>query len=222
MSTREEINALMKRTNIKGKDYIDVANRVQGFWALFPEGRIETELLNFDGEMCVFKASVYNMGALLATGHAWEVKGATPINRTSFLEVCETSAIGRAIGNAGIGSTESIASADEVMNAQEAQERRHTPTADGNRGKPKNAPQSGSQGDRGALLEELKELKAEALSLGIKDEGMASGIATICEGFKVDEKGGWITKDMSDYELKSAVDRIRSGIADKRKLMGDE
>ena len=51
------------------------------------------------------------------TGHAEETIGSSQINKTSALENCETSAIGRALAMMGIGVDESIASADEVANA---------------------------------------------------------------------------------------------------------
>lgn len=116
MKTRKEVNGLLSRTNIKGREYIDVSQRIQGFWELFPDGRIVTEELEDDGQRCKYKAGVYDGGSLLATGHAFEErKGA--VNSTSYVENCETSAVGRALGFLGIGSTGSIASADEVRGA---------------------------------------------------------------------------------------------------------
>ena len=56
--------------------------------------------------------------SLLATGYAQEtVSKNQNINRTSMLENCETSAVGRALGFVGIGSVDSIASADEMNKA---------------------------------------------------------------------------------------------------------
>jgi hypothetical protein len=64
------------------------------------------------------KASIFNSeGVVIATGHAHETKGSSYINKTSHVEVCETSAWGRALGNFGIGIDSSVASADEVQNA---------------------------------------------------------------------------------------------------------
>ena len=53
----------------------------------------------------------------IATGIAEEVKGSTFINKTSYVENCETSAWGRALANMGIGLDTSVASAEEVQNA---------------------------------------------------------------------------------------------------------
>lgn len=125
MSSRKEVNDRLTRTNIKGRQYIDVAQRIQGFWELYPQGRIVTEMVADDGKRCVFKAEAYDMAeggaGLLATGHAYEVNSGRGVNATSYIENCETSAVGRALGMLGIGSTDSIASADEVMNAQQQQ-----------------------------------------------------------------------------------------------------
>lgn len=125
MSSRKEVNDRLTRTNIKGRQYIDVAQRIQGFWELYPQGRIVTEMVADDGKRCVFKAEAYDMAeggaGLLATGHAYEVNSGRGVNATSYIENCETSAVGRALGMLGIGSTDSIASADEVMNAQQRQ-----------------------------------------------------------------------------------------------------
>ena len=116
---RNEANATIPRINIKGKQYATVDARVAAFWELYPDGEIHTELLEDDGDRCLFKATAINGGRVLATGHAFEVKGASHINKTSYIENCETSAVGRALGFLGIGSNGSIASADEVSNAIE-------------------------------------------------------------------------------------------------------
>lgn len=113
----DSINASLGTISIKGKDYVPVNQRILGFRKLYPDGSITTEIIDDDGERCVVKATVANGdGNVLGTGHAFEVK-AGRINQTSYLENCETSAVGRALGFVGIGATESIASADEVQNA---------------------------------------------------------------------------------------------------------
>ena len=54
---------------------------------------------------------------VLGSGIAYEKEGSTFINKTSYIENCETSAVGRALGMAGIGINTSVASAEEVQNA---------------------------------------------------------------------------------------------------------
>ena len=61
-------------------------------------------------------------GVLVATGHAYEKEASSFINKTSYIENCETSAIGRALGVYGIGIDASLASAEEVVNAVNNQE----------------------------------------------------------------------------------------------------
>ena len=116
----EEINSKLKTTDIKGKDYIEVNERIKAFWQLCPEGRIETNIYSIENGVCIIKAYVYENKEderPRATGIAYEKEGSTFINKTSYIENCETSAVGRALGNAGIGIDTSVASADEVQNA---------------------------------------------------------------------------------------------------------
>lgn len=114
-------NAAIRTTNIKGKEYAEVNQRVKAFRTLYPEGFIMTEILCREGGLCIIKATVgyYADGksVILATGTAYEKEGSSQINRTSYIENCETSAVGRALGMAGFGIDTSIASADEMNNA---------------------------------------------------------------------------------------------------------
>jgi len=102
--------------NIHGKEYHTVAERVHAFREVSPDLTIETEIVRWEGDDVVVKASISDNGKLLATGLAHEVRGSTNINRTSHVENCETSAIGRCLAAFGLGGTE-YATADEVANA---------------------------------------------------------------------------------------------------------
>lgn len=122
----EEINKLLKTTDVKGKDYVEVSERIKGFWMLYPNGKITTEIINQmeitkkngqNGLMIIIKANIYDDNKdLISTGMACEKEGSSFINDTSFLENCETSAVGRALGFLGIGSDTDIASANEIIN----------------------------------------------------------------------------------------------------------
>jgi len=117
----QKINANLEKSNIKGKPYANVAERVKGFWALYEHGRIVTEIIEHDGASVTFRSLVYDGDALIATGTAREVKSNVGVNSTSFIENAETSAVGRALGFAGIGDV-NIASAEEVALAISKQE----------------------------------------------------------------------------------------------------
>ena len=107
----------MKETvNIHGKEYETVASRVKRFREENPNHGIITELLYHDKDKCIVKASVVLSGEVIATGHAEEVRESSRINKTSAIENCETSAIGRALACFGYLGSE-FASADEVANA---------------------------------------------------------------------------------------------------------
>lgn len=114
----------IKTTNIKGKEYAEVNQRIKVFRMLYPAGCIKTFLVNDDGSRCMFKAEAYDAdGKLLGTGHAFEVMSASYINKTSYIENCETSAVGRCLAMCGIGIDTSVASYEEVDNAIRQQER---------------------------------------------------------------------------------------------------
>lgn len=127
----QEANAAIKGMAIRNKKYALVAERVQAFRKLCPDGLITTEILSMDGGVVTMKSSIYDeAGKLLATGLAQEKENSTNINKTSYVENCETSAVGRALAMLGIGSECSMASAEEVVNAQmnqaQAQEPDHS------------------------------------------------------------------------------------------------
>lgn len=117
----KEVNATIKKTDIKGKQYAEVAQRIQALRQLLPDCSITTEIINFDGNSILCKSSVIYGGVVLATGLAFEQRTSTGVNSTSFVENCETSAVGRAIGMLGIGSEEAICSVEELNNAIKSQ-----------------------------------------------------------------------------------------------------
>ena len=125
MATFEDLqraNQQINTTNIKGKEYAEVNQRIKAFRMVYPEGTIFTEMLSNDDGVCVFKAKVYANGdktinSLLGTGHAYEREDGSFINKTSYIENCETSAVGRALGMAGFGIDTSVCSAEELGNA---------------------------------------------------------------------------------------------------------
>lgn len=116
-------NESIKTTPIKGKQYAEVNQRIKVFRMLYPNGSIETEILSIDNGVCVMRATAYDEdGKKLSTGHAYEKEDSSFINNTSYIENCETSAVGRALGMLGIGIDTSIASSDEMQNALHQQD----------------------------------------------------------------------------------------------------
>ena len=114
----------IKTTRIGKKDYVEVDERIRLFWELHPNWTILTEMIYNCEEnlVCIFKAKVIDENDVIkATGHAREFQAdkKSMVNKTSHVENCETSAIGRALGIKGIITEYGIASANEVRNAKE-------------------------------------------------------------------------------------------------------
>ena len=125
----------MGRFNIK--DYTLVKDRLVAFRDEFPLSSITTELLNINnivdsptGEMCneyVVKATVIpnplQEPEVIYTGLAAERDNTGFVNKSSAIENCETSAVGRALAFAGYGGDQQFASAEELVNAKTAQQK---------------------------------------------------------------------------------------------------
>ena len=109
----------MKKIQIKGKDYIEVNERVKQFHIDYPNGSITTELIEMTDRFITKTTVIPDVKNpdRKFTGIAYEKEDSTFINKTSALENCETSSCGRALGMLGIGIDTSIASYNEVANA---------------------------------------------------------------------------------------------------------
>lgn len=122
----KKANESLASTTIKGKSYIEVNQRIKAFRQVYPMGTIATDMVSNENGICVFRATVgYTTDngeyIVLGTGTAFENEKSSFINKTSFIENCETSAVGRALGMCGFGIDTSIASYEEVANAIENQ-----------------------------------------------------------------------------------------------------
>ena len=118
----ERVNKEMTLTPIKNKNYAEVPQKINAFRKLYPNGSIVSEIISLKDGVIVMKATVYDeAGNVLGTGHAYEVEGSNFINKTSFVENCETSAWGRALSACGIAG-DAVASYEEVANAKLGQE----------------------------------------------------------------------------------------------------
>lgn len=119
-----------KAIDIKGKQYVQVADRLIFFNETYPKGSITTELISSpESKNIIIKATVKpDMDSAQAfTGYAQEVVGDGYINKTAALENAETSAVGRALAMMGIGVIDSVASSDEVQKSVSAAKRQANP-----------------------------------------------------------------------------------------------
>lgn len=115
----EKVNQEIKKTDIKGKKYAEVSERILAFRKLNPNGRIITEIIDKTENDVTIKATIYDENEKeLATGYASEVKKGL-VNSISMLENCETSAIGRALGFCGFGIDNGIASGQDMQKVEE-------------------------------------------------------------------------------------------------------
>ena len=121
-----KVNSEINMIDLKGKNYAMVPERVTAFRKLFPNGFIKTEIISHDGTNVLMQtvAGYYENGVpvILASGLAQETRGKGMVNGTSYIENCETSAVGRALGMIGLGiNGGGICSAEELANAVTAQ-----------------------------------------------------------------------------------------------------
>lgn len=109
-----------KAIKIKGKDYVQVKDRVTYFNDTYPNGSIETSVESDNGKEIIFCAIVtpdVSNPDRYFTGFAGGIRGGSGVDSTSAVENAETSAIGRALAMMGIGIIDSVASADEMHKA---------------------------------------------------------------------------------------------------------
>ena len=111
------------KVNIHGKEYSTVAFRIHQFRSDHPDWQIHTEVVELDVDHVVMRCDICDAaGVHQATGHALETRNASKMHQTSYVEIAETSAVGRALGFLDYGSQEmQIASADEVIAAISSQ-----------------------------------------------------------------------------------------------------
>ena len=108
--------------DIKGKSYTQVSTRINIFRKYFPTASIETLITYNDDVRVIIQTKISLNDKVIATGYAEEVRGdGNYINQTSAVENCETSSIGRALSNLGLGGSE-YASVNELENALAQQE----------------------------------------------------------------------------------------------------
>lgn len=166
----------MEKSNFL-KDYIQVNERIIMFYEKYPEGSIQTEILLVDNEKVIIKAYAYrnNKDQHPSTGHAEEIRNSNYINRTSAVENCETSAVGRSLANLGFEIKHSIASREEIQIALDKQEFINNSKA--------------------ALEEERKQVFSSAKAKGLTN----SQFKTICQNIThKDSSKNWNVEDIKN------------------------
>jgi len=105
-------------------DYETVESRLVKFWKENPDGRIETELIEANANRFIIMARIFRTEAdkqYWCSGHAYEIITDRGVNSTSALENCETSAIGRALANAGFATHGKRPSREEMTKVARAE-----------------------------------------------------------------------------------------------------
>jgi pyruvate/2-oxoglutarate dehydrogenase complex dihydrolipoamide acyltransferase (E2) component len=115
-------------------EYITVHERIEKFYAKFPQGRILTSIVEHNEEtgFILMRAEVYREpedGLPAATGHAYELRSAGHVQAGSYVEVCETSSVGRALALLGFEVRRGVASREEVIRGAKKQQAAPAPPA---------------------------------------------------------------------------------------------
>lgn len=103
--------------NFNLNDYVSVSERLVKFYDKYPNGSIQTEVVKIDNGFVLIKAYAYRDAddTKPCTGHAYEIEGEGFVNTTSYIENCETSAVGRALAMMGFEIKKHIASREEMQ-----------------------------------------------------------------------------------------------------------
>jgi hypothetical protein len=127
-------------------EYITVSERIEKFYAKFPQGRILTSVVEHNAEtgFILIRAEVYRDAedALpAATGHAYELRSAGHVQAGSYVEVCETSSVGRALALLGFEVRRGVASREEVIRGAKKQQAAAAAAAPARPERPAQAPE---------------------------------------------------------------------------------
>jgi hypothetical protein len=102
-------------------NYETVETRLARFWEQYPDGRVETTLMNYDGDSCIVRTVVWKHrddANPTATGYAHEIHTDRGVNMTSFIENCETSSLGRCLSNMGLAKQNARPSREEMQKVE--------------------------------------------------------------------------------------------------------
>ena len=123
MAEVNDLNRTHGITQRGGKKYTEVFVRIEAFQLLVLDMGIETNIVDDNGQRVIVQAFIKNKdGMIIGSGYAEEIRGSSNVNKTSAIENCETSAIGRALASIGLHGG-SYASANELVAAREKNRR---------------------------------------------------------------------------------------------------
>ena len=164
----EDLN--LKTINLKGKEYSMVSSRLEIFRKHFgfKYGIVE-EILVDDGKRVVTKTCIIdrdNPETPIGVGHAEEIRGSSLVNKTSAIENCMTSSLGRALATAAALHGGEMASSNEIEKANNNKkniEEKQTKTDDEN--EDKNNDQEKWQKITENYLRNIDELKSQSMCM---------------------------------------------------------
>jgi hypothetical protein len=120
---REQLENRQKETPMAFdlSNYETVETRLNRFWETYPDGRVETTLMNYDGDSCIIRTVIWKHrddANPSATGYAHEIHTDRGVNMTSFIENCETSSLGRCLSNMGLAKQGARPSREEMQKVE--------------------------------------------------------------------------------------------------------
>jgi hypothetical protein len=179
------------------QDYVDVATRIAAFYEKFPDGSLQSQIVELTESRVVVRATAYRSSTdeYPGIGHsAMSIPGSSPFTRGSELENTETSAWGRALAALGFEVRAGVATSDEI-NAK-----RPEAPAQGRRQQPKPVTTAVSAAGRSMTLSEtLDQLKVA----GVHSRDIS---AKATELF-----GQWSLKQLSGEQRVAVVDALLRG-----------
>ena len=205
----KSVNERVKKIEVGKKNYVCVAARVAAFRELCPEGTITTDILKMEDGIVLMKTTVQDeTGKVLATGMAQEKESSSFINKTSYIENCETSSVGRALGMLGIGSDQQMASAEEVANAINEQNKEQSGTQ---KQRAKEKPTSVAM-MTAAHLAEISKINSEMPEPGPLPESVLASFYSSGATKKLEE--------LPDKEFPAVINAVLSTKAKREKVNG--
>lgn len=202
----------MANFNPADSGYIEVKDRIEAFYKKYPEGSIQTEIINLTDSRVVMKAYAFRFleDTRPGIGHsALGIPGKTTYTRDSELENAETSAVGRAIANLGFEVKRSVASADEIRSKQADEEQPAQAE------KSEQSAALRAAGKATAATQAQKNLiRAKARESGITDDEL--------KALRLSVTGKHSSKDFTSGDVDAMLEGIKSAAAAKALTGGGE